>query len=155
MDVAGALVDLELPQDTMVHLSYEGYEEVFHCHDDYHEIVIASTNIIQQLAVLLARFGNDVYHYGSSVLEQLREAGYLASYTSDENLDSYLEEVLYEHYYDLECIEFTTTTYDHKRGRCTVEAQVEIPVGSLLGALPALEGWKAWVRTPHGVLMIG
>ncbi len=155
MDVARTLQHLELAEDTMVSLSCEDHGEVFHYMDDYREDVLANTDIVRQVAELLANFGEQVYSYGSSLLGQLREGGYLEEYERDETFADYLEEILNEHYHEIECFEFTTTKYDHKRGRCTIEASVELPIHSLLAQPRAFDGWKASVRTPHGVLMIG
>ena len=155
VDIARTLQDLQLAEDTMVHLTCEDHKEVFHYLDDYQEDVLANTEIVRQLAELLSNYGEQVYCYGDSLLCQLREGGYLEQYEHDDTFVDYLEEILNENYHEIECFEFTTVRYDHKRGKCTIETAVEIPIHTLLSQPYVLEGWKASVKTQHGVLMIG
>ena len=155
MSLAATLEELELPCDTMVKLICEEQEEVFHYTDDYHDEAVSATGIISLVAELLSQYGSDVYHYGSSMLEDMRGAGLLEEYERDDTFEEYLEEVLYENYWELEFIEFSTHKYDHKRGKCVMEVAFEVPLERVLTSSTALQGWKASVPTPHGVLMIG
>ena len=153
MNLVDSLQQLELTPDTLVRLSYEDYDEVSHYTDDYREEVLANTDIVAELTSILLKFGEEVYYYGSSLLQQLRDVGHIDAYEGDDIFGEQLQEVLCENYCDF--IEFTTVKYDHKRGRCTVGATVDIPIGRLLSEVHTLPGWKASVKTPHGILIIG
>ena len=155
MNMAQTLKKLNLPGETMVDLQYEDHEEVLHYLDNYQEDVLSGTYIASHLAALVAEFGPDVYYCGESILETLREGGYLEEYDDNETLEEYLEEVIGINHQDLGFIEFVTHKYDHKRGRCTVSVEVAVPLSCLLVAPLLPPGWKASVRTRQGVLMMG
>ncbi len=79
-DILGTL---NLSRTATVSLRCLEREDVFHYTDDYHGHVLENTDVVSQLAELLLAYRNDVWAYGSSVLEEFRENGWLQEYERD------------------------------------------------------------------------
>ena len=57
-----------------------------------------------------------------------------------------------ENFYDMDFVEHSTEKYDHKRGFCTLTAQVEVPLANFVEVNPFVSGWKVSVETENGTL---
>ena len=77
----------------------------------------------------------------------------LVTLTYSEDFGDYLSEVISDNFYDVGLIEYSTEKYDHKRGFCTLTAQVQIAAANIISEAPFLSGWSASVPTENGILM--
>ena len=154
-DKVQTLKSLNLPEDTMVQLSFEERAEVFHYTEDYHDEVLSDTGILSSISSLLSEFRDSVESYGSSLLGNMREQSLLDDYERDGTFNDYLTETLFENHWDLDVIEWSTEKYDHKRGCCTVSANFSVPLSRVFESPPeALLDWEASVKTPMGTLIL-
>ena len=154
-EIVEKLRNLNLPEDSLVNLSFEDHSEVFHYTEDYHDEVLSDTGIIESIASLVSTFKDNVTSYGDSILENMRQNNLLDNYERDGTFDDYLSEVLYESHWDLDIVEWSTEKYDHKRGCCTVSATFAVPLSCLYANPEAqLTGWEASVKTPLGTLIL-
>ena len=144
----------ELPEDTMAVLTCSEGTDVFIHNETEVETALAETDVVYYLSELLATPGLDVRDCwsGSSILNTLREDGYLEDYGRDNTFAEYLVETINENFYDTEIVESSTEKYDHKRGFTTLTAVVQVPVANLIHNTPLLGGWDVSVKTPHGTL---
>jgi hypothetical protein len=153
MSITNRLKSLNLEPDTMVTLTYSEGVDVFVHNETEVETAIAETNVISIFSELIATPKLKVStQYGGSVIERLRQEEYLDDYARDGDFGAYLSEVISDNFYDVDCIEYSTEKYDHKRGFCTLTAQVQIPVNNIIENTPFLSGWTASVNTPDGTL---
>ena len=151
------LKSLELPEDTVVTLTYEEGADVFHFNETEIETALSETDVVEQLAELIATPGLEAKDgwSGISIIENLREAGLLDEYErGSSNFAEYLTEMINENFYDTELIDYSTEKYDHKRGFTTLTATVKVNAESLIQCAPPLFGWKAQVQTEKGVLVL-
>ena len=85
--------------------------------------------------------------------EHLRAEDYLEDYERGSYaFEDYIAETLSDNFYDTELIEYSTEKYDHKRGFCTLTAQVEVPYANLIEVDPFISGWNVSVETENGTL---
>ena len=87
-----------------------------------------------------------------NVLDILRENDLLENYQRDDTFSEYLAGTLSENFYEFDLIESTVERYDHKRGFCTLNAQVQISAGAIMSLYPYLTGWTASIKTENGTL---
>ena len=154
LSVYDTLKQLNLPEDTMAVLTCSEGTDVFIHNETEVETALAETDVVYYLSELLATPGLDVRDCwsGSSILNTLREDGYLEDYRRDNTFAEYLVETINENFYDTEIVESSTEKYDHKRGFTTLTAVVQVPVANLIHNTPLLGGWDVSVKTPHGTL---
>ena len=62
-DKVQTLKSLNLPEDTMVQLSFEESADVFHYTEDYHDEVLSDTGILSSISSLLSEFRDSVESY--------------------------------------------------------------------------------------------
>ena len=62
--------------------------------------------------------------------------------------------MMHDNFYDFDFIEASTEKYDHKRGFCTLSAEIEVPLMNLVTTQPDLYGWDVVVETPLGSLTV-
>jgi len=154
MSITKTLINLNLEPDSLVTLIYSEGTDVFVHNETEVETAMAETDVISTFSELIATPGLQVStQFGGNVLDQLREDNLLDDYDHDGDFGSYLNEVISENFYDLELIEHSTEKYDHKRGFCTLTAEVQIPVAQIISEAPFLTGWRASVPTKDGTLM--
>ena len=81
---------------------------------------------------------------------------YLEDYErGSDSFAEYIAETLSENFYDVDLIEHSTEKYDHKRGFCTLTAEVNVPIGNLLATKPYISSeWVVSVQTPAGRLTL-
>ena len=144
---------LNLEPDAMVTLTYSEGTDVFVHNETEVETAMAETDVINTFSELIATPKLRVTtQYGGDVLERLREDDLLDDYSRDGDFGAYLNEVITDNFYDVDLIEHSTEKYDHKRGFCTLTAQVQIPVENIIAESPFLSGWTASVQTDDGTL---
>ena len=155
MSILENLRNLNLDSDAVVNLSYSEGTDVFVHNETEVETALSETDVVDSFAELVSTPGLNVEtQYGGSVLETLREEGLLDDYSRDYTFAEYLTETITDNFYDVDGIDYTTEKYDHKRGFCTLSADVNVTMGNILDAGPCLVGWKASVQTDNGTLVI-
>ncbi len=148
----------ELEANDIVTLTYEEGTDVFHFNETEIDTALSETDVVSQLAELIATPGLKAKDGWSEIpiLDNLREAGLLDDYERGSGgFAEYLTEMINENFYDTELIDYSTEKYDHKRGFTTLTATVKVSVENLFECSPLLFGWKAQVDTGKGVLVLG
>tara|TARA_R110000744_G_scaffold379024_1_gene496158 strand:- start:1766 stop:2239 length:474 start_codon:yes stop_codon:yes gene_type:complete len=154
MSITKRLKSLNLKPDTLVTLTYSEGVDVFVHNESEVETAMAETNVIGTFSELVATPQLQVAtQFGANVLESLRSEGHLENYGRDGDFGGYLSEVISDNFYDVGLIEYSTEKYDHKRGFCTLTAQVQIAAANIISEAPFLSGWSASVPTENGILM--
>jgi hypothetical protein len=155
MTIINKLKSLNLRGDEIVSLRYSEGVDVFVHNETDVETALSDTDVVDTFSELLATPGLKVStQYGGEVLESLRSEGHLEDYERDGYFSDYLSETIKENFYDLDFIDYTTEKYDHKRGFCTLTAEVNVTAENLFNSAPFLGSWSASVRTENGTLTI-
>ena len=150
------LKDLKLPDETVVSLSYSEGTDVFVHNETEVETAMSETDVISTFSELIATPGLQVEtQYGGNVLQALRDEGHLDAYDREGYFAEYLAETISENFYDLDVIDYSTQKYDHKRGFCTLSADVRVAYGNLMNVTPYLGGWTVNIPTENGTLTLG
>ena len=155
MSVVKRLQSLKLPEDAMVTLTYEEGTDVFVHNETEVEDAMNETDVINEFASLIAQTKLDARNrWSGNIIEHLRGEDYLEDYErGSDSFAEYLAETLSENFYDVDLIEYSTEKYDHKRGFCTLTAQVEIPVANFVDVTPwGISAWTVSVETDNGTL---
>jgi len=154
MSVVNKLKSMNLPEDTVVTLTYEEGTDVFVHNETEVDDAMSNTSVISEFAALIAQSKLDARNrWSGNVLEHLRAENYLDDYERGScGFEEYLAETLTENFYDTELIDYSTEKYDHKRGFTTLTAQVDVPVSNFVDVNPILSGWKVSVETEDGTL---
>jgi len=156
MSIYKKLQSLNLTEDSMVSLRYSEGTDVFVHNETEVETAMAETDVINRFSELIATPGLRAQtRWGEEIISELRNSGFLEEYERDYTFSDFISDTISENFYDIEFIESSTEKYDHKRGFCTLSAEVEIPYGNLTEAQPDLFGWDVVVETPLGTLNIG
>tara|TARA_Y100001972_G_C7616955_1_gene309397 strand:- start:221 stop:697 length:477 start_codon:yes stop_codon:yes gene_type:complete len=148
------LQSLNLPEDSLVTLTYEDGTDVFHYNESEIDTAISETTVISEFVSLISNSRLKASHrWCGNVLEHLRDNHYLEDYERGSyEFEEYLADTITENFYDVDLIEYSTEKYDHKRGFTTLTAEVQIPMAILLKEKPFLAGWKLSVETENGTL---
>ena len=156
MSLIKKLQSLNLPQDAVLSLSYSDGTDVFVHNETDVDDALAYTDVVGTFANLIATRGLSVSTAGTdNILEWIREEGYLEEYDrGSDNFSEYLTEVLTENFYEQDFIYSSTERYDHKRGFCTLNANVQVSASEVISASPILTGWKVSVETENGTLTL-
>ena len=150
------LREMNLDGSSKVVLSTEGGAEVFHyTGEDYEGETVAETGIATDLANLVT----SAHLANNSIIEELRDEGYLDDYERGSyEFEDYVASTIAENWYELGLLEVDTKHYDHKRGYTNVRAELKITLNELLSAdkeSPYLfSGWDVEVETPMGTLKV-
>ena len=149
------ILSLSIPSDVKVKLRCEGTADCFLMNEDEVETAINETNVIDSLAKLLATPGLELTtHWHGNVLEALRDEGLLDEYERDGTFVEYLSEILADNFYDHDLVDTTIEKYDHKRGACTLTAEVDTTVENLLEVRPSLTGWSAHINHEQSMIIL-
>jgi hypothetical protein len=155
MSIIEQLTNLGLPSDAQVTLKYSDGTDVFVHNETEVETALSQTDVVSTFCELIATPGLQAKTaYGSDIIEAFRDADYLDEYERDYTFSDYLTETLNNNFYDLDLVEYSTQKYDHKRGFCTLSADVRVKLDNLVEAAPYLGGWSVSVRTPSGTLTL-
>jgi len=153
MSIIKKLQSLNLEPETMVTLAYSEGVDVFVHNETEVETAMAETDVIGTFSELIATPKLRVStRFGGNVLERLREDNLLDDYNRDGDFGTYLSDVISDNFYDIDFIEYSTEKYDHKRGFCTLSAEVQIPASEIISLNPFLSGWNISVQTENGTL---
>ena len=116
----------ELEANDIVTLTYEEGTDVFHFNETEIDTALSETDVVSQLAELIATPGLKAKDGWSEIpiLDNLREAGLLDDYERDSyDFDGHCIEKIKENPYDFcDFLDFSTEQYDHKRGYTTLTA---------------------------------
>lgn len=156
MSIFDTLTSMNLPNDTIVNLSYSEGTDVFVHNETEVETALTETDVVSTFSALVATPGLNVNTvYGTNVLDTLRDDGLLDSYERGSfSFSDYLTETLSDNFYDIDLIEYSTEKYDHKRGFTTLTADVQLSLENMLSAKPTLYGWDVSVKTAAGTLTL-
>tara|TARA_R110000772_G_scaffold141219_3_gene250849 strand:- start:1323 stop:1799 length:477 start_codon:yes stop_codon:yes gene_type:complete len=156
MSITQKIKNLNLAEDAVVTLSYSEGTDVFVHNETEIETALSDTDVVTTFASLVATPGlNVLMKSGGNVLESLRSKGHLDDYErGSDGFEDYIGEFLTENFYDQEFIEYSTERYDHKRGFCTLSAQVQVSASEIISKSPYLSGWEVSVVTDNGTLTI-
>ena len=155
MSIYKKLQSLSLTEDSTISLRYSEGTDVFVHNETEVETAMSETDVINRFSELVATPGLRAQtRWGEDIISELRESGFLEEYERDSTFSEYISETISENFYDFDFIDTSTEKYDHKRGFCTLSAEVEIMYGNLLQSQPDLMGWDVVVETPLGSLTI-
>jgi hypothetical protein len=156
MSIIQKIKELNLPEDASVSLNYSEGADVFVHNETEVDTALSETDVVSMFAALVATRGLQAEStYGTHILNSLRSDGLLDDYERGSfSFSEYITETLKENFYDQEFIEHSTEKYDHKRGYCTLSADVKVSVKNLLISSPYLGGWQASVKTDAGTLTL-
>jgi len=156
MSIYKKLQSLNLTEDSMVSLRYSEGTDVFVHNETEVETAMAETDVINRFSELIATRGLRAQtRWGEDIINELRSSGFLEEYDRDDTFGDFISDTILDNFYDFDFIETSTEKYDHKRGFCTLSAEVEIPYGNLTHSMPDLGGWDVVVETPLGSLNLG
>ncbi len=150
------LKELNLPGDTWVTLTNSDFAEVVHYQDDAVNDAVGETDIVRWFSELVMALP-DTRREG--ILADLEDAcGLEIPDAEDENAEpldaGQVHDAIVNNFYDQEFISHEIKKYDHKRGRCTLTATVELTLEELLNLEYDLSGWEIEVETKSGTLSI-
>jgi Tfp pilus assembly protein FimV len=149
------IVSLNIPNDAKVKLRCEGTADCFLMNEDEIETAISETNVVENTATLLATPGlNLTTAWHGNVLDALRDEGFLDDYERDGTFVEYLTEVLTDNFYDHDLINTSIEKYDHKRGTCTLTAELYTTIANLLEIKPRLLGWSAHINHNQAIIIL-
>ena len=155
MSIYKKLKSLNLTEESMVSLRYSEGADVFVHNETEVETAMAETDVINRFSELIATRGLQAQtRWGEDIINEIRSSGFLEEYERDDTFSDFISETISENFYDFDFIETSTEKYDHKRGFCTLSAEVEIPYSNLMNINPCLIGWDVVVETPLGSLTI-
>jgi len=157
MSLAETLRNLNLSADAVAKLSYEEGVDVFVHNETDTEDGLRETSTAEYLAALITTKGLTVTsgYTNENVLQAMRDNDLLDDYDrGDFAFEDFVAEVIRESHWDYEWVSTSTERYDHKRGFCTVSANVEVPVQQLIENDSAVTGWKVSVQTENGTLCV-
>ena len=151
------LKDLNLPEDTVVTLTYSEGVDVFVHNETEVETAMAETDVVSTFSALVATRGLDVTTaYGTNVLDSLRAEGLLDDYERGSlGFAEYIAEAIDDNFHDVDLIDCSTEKYDYKRGFTTLTADIRVPLQQLINVSPHIGAWEVSVKTEDGTLMLG
>ena len=151
------LKNLELPENTVVSLSLSEGTDVFVHNETEVETALSETDVVSTFSDLVATPGlNAKTRYGTNIIEALRDEGLLDDYERGTfTFAEYISDAITDNFYDVDLIDYSTEKYDHKRGFCTLTADVVVPLSTLLETRPFLGSWEVSVHTENGTLVLG
>jgi|TARA_R110001583_G_scaffold26294_4_gene94730 hypothetical protein len=150
------LQEMNLDGSSKVVLTTAGGAEIVHyTGEGYEAVTVTETGI----ATNLANLATSTHLANNSVIEELRDEGYLDDYERGSfEFEEYVAAAISENWYECGFLNVTTDHWDHKRGYTNVSAELEITLNELLTANkenPSLfSGWEVAVQTPMGVLNV-
>tara|TARA_Y100000310_G_C20319167_1_gene639905 strand:+ start:175 stop:669 length:495 start_codon:yes stop_codon:yes gene_type:complete len=157
MSLAETLRNLNLPADAVAKLSYKEGVDVFVHNETDTEDGLRETDTANRFASLITTRGLTVTsgYTNEEVLQAMRDNDLLDDYErGDFAFEEFVAEVIRDSHWDHEWVDTSTERYDHKRGFCTVSANVNVPVQQLIENETAARGWKVSVQTENGTLCV-
>jgi len=155
MSITIKLQNLNLAGDTPVTLTYSAGTSVFVHNETAVDTAISETDVISQFSELVATPGiNATDTYGNNIMNNMRDSGFLEGYERDFTFAEYLTDALSENFYEQEFIGSSVEQYDYKRGFCTLETTVRVPLQDFITSSPYAGDWTVTVPTENGTLTI-
>tara|TARA_R110002126_G_C10216345_1_gene478540 strand:- start:112 stop:591 length:480 start_codon:yes stop_codon:yes gene_type:complete len=157
MSIVSKLKSLKVEPTAMVTLTYSEGTDVFVHNETEIEEALAETDVVQVFSSLVATPRLSVYtNYGDHILSELRDAGHLDEYVRGSfEFEDFVSEVVSENIYDFDFIDRSVEKYDHKRGFCTLTAEVQIQAANLMEVNPYISpNWKVSFATENGILSL-
>ena len=155
MSIYKKLQSLNLPDDAMVSLRFSEGTDVFVHNETEVETALADTDVVNRFSELITTRGlNAQTRWGDNIISEMRDQGMLDDYERDDTFSDFISEMMHDNFYDFDFIESSTEKYDHKRGFCTLSAEIEVQLNNLFSARPNLYGWDVVVETPLGSLTV-
>ena len=155
MTTTQKIQELNLPNETKVHLTYSEGTDVFVHNETEVETALENTDVVNAYVSMILYPGiNLTTTWGEDPVCHLREQGLLEDYNRDGWFEDYLVEAIYDNFYDAEVIDYSTEKYDHKRGFTTLTAELYTTVGDIANVSADFPGWKVTVETPAGDLTL-
>ena len=153
MSLIQKLKNLNLKNNPPITLVYESGTDVFVHNETEIETALSETETVAEFCELVVSLGSSALdNYGNNIISSMRDEGFLEDYDRDDTFTEYLTETLTENFYDQEFIESSVERYDHKRGFCTLEATVKVPLDEFIEKSPFVSGWVVSVPTENGTL---
>jgi hypothetical protein len=155
MSIYTKLQSLNLPEDAKVSLRFSEGTDVFVHNETEVETALSDTDVVNRFSELVATRGLDAQtRWGDNIVQEMREQGLLDDYDRDDTFSDFISDMMHDNFYEFDFIEASTEKYDHKRGFCTLSAEVEVPFANLVQVQPDLLGWDVVVETPLGILTV-
>jgi len=155
MSIYKKLQSLNLPGDAKVSLRISEGADVFVHNETEVETALADTDVVDRFCDLVTTRGlRAETRWGDKIVDELRNQGVFDEYKRDDTFSDFVSSVMHENFYDFDFIETSIEKYDHKRGFCTLSAEVEVPFNNLIKTQPNLTGWDIVVETPLGSLSV-
>ena len=150
------LKELDLPGDTWVTLTNSDFAEVLHYKDDAVNDAVSETDVVRWFSELVMALPNT---RREGILADLEDAcGLEIPDSDDENAEplewGHVHDAIVNNFFDQEFISYEIKKYDHKRGRCTLTATVEVALDELLNLDYDLSGWELEIETKNSTLSI-
>jgi len=135
---------------------YRDRYDVWHCTEDHVAEAVEHTGTADALAQLITLAPQATDAAGESILEQIRDAGYLEDYQrGDGTFCDQVAQAIRQNFYEGDWLDHTTEKYDRKRGCTTITASARLPIRDLIKLdETALAGWTMEVTTELGNLII-
>ena len=155
MTTAEKIRELNLPEDTKVHLEYSDGVDVFVHNETEVETAIDGTEVINEYVnMIMVPELNLTTRWGQNPIAHLREQGLLEDYDRDYWFGEYLVQAIVDNFYDAEVIDYSTEKYDYKRGFTTLTAELYTTTGDILKSGVDFSGWKVTVECKAGDLTL-
>tara|TARA_R100000278_G_C5426934_1_gene148683 strand:- start:92 stop:574 length:483 start_codon:yes stop_codon:yes gene_type:complete len=153
-EIVKKIQSLNLAHDAMITLTREEGTDVFVHNETEVDDAISATSVIYDFASLIADTKLDARNrWSGNIIQHLRDNDFLEDYERGSfAFEDFLVETLTDNFYDTDLIEYSTEKYDHKRGFCTLTAQVEVPLDNFIQVNPFVSGWTVSVETENGTL---
>ena len=156
MSFTEKLKNLRTAPNAMATLTYSEGTDVFLMNEDEVDTALSSTDVVEQFSELIATPGITVTTpFGTNIIQELRHGGFLESYERGSyGFSDFISETIRENFYEFDFIDSSIEKYDHKRGFCTLTAEVKIPVEDLIMESPYTGGWTVSVPTENGTITL-
>ncbi len=157
MNIIEKLKNLNLDDDATVHFTFSEGTDVFVHNETEVETALSETTVVEAFCELISQTGLQATStWGETyILDSLRDEGYLEDYERDFTFPEYLADVINENFYDVDLVEYNIEKYDHKRGFCTLTANLNVTMANLLESNPYVSSeWTVSVQTPAGRLTL-
>ena len=156
MSFTNKLKSLKIEEGVFATLTYSEGTDVFLMNEDEVETALSNTDVVEQFSELITTRGITVTTpFGSNIINELRTGGFLDNYERGSfSFSDYISETIRENFYKFDFIDSSIQKYDHKRGFCTLSAEVKIPVEDLIMESPYVGGWTVSVPTENGTITL-
>ncbi len=153
-EIVKKIQSLNLANDAMITLTREEGTDVFVHNETEVDDAISATSVIYDFASLIADTKLDARNrWSGNIIQHLRDNDFLEDYERGSfAFEDFLVETHTDNFYYTDLIEYSTEKYDHKRGFCTLTAQVEVPLDNFIQVNPFVSGWTISVETENGTL---